>query len=80
VQTIDHSDVAEEITRRELLKMAGKVVAVAAVSSVFSPIDIFTAKAASTKRLSFWMFYAPGGGAQAHGLRIASRAGMPGTT
>ena len=51
------------MTRRELLKMGGKVAAVTAVSSVFSPFSIFAAKAAA-KSLSFWMFYPPGGGAQ----------------
>ena len=46
------------ISRRELLKRGGKVAAVAAVSSVFSPF-VFTGKAAATKTLSFWQFYAP---------------------
>jgi multiple sugar transport system substrate-binding protein len=46
------------ISRRELLKRGGKVAAAAAVSSVFSPF-VFTAKAAATKTLSFWQFYAP---------------------
>jgi multiple sugar transport system substrate-binding protein len=58
----DHSDAAEGITRRELLKTGGKVAAVVAASSVFSPFTIFTAKAAATKTLSFWQFYAPGSG------------------
>jgi multiple sugar transport system substrate-binding protein len=47
------------ISRRELLKRGGKVAAAAAVSSVFSPF-VFTGKAAATKTLSFWQFYAPG--------------------
>ena len=47
------------ISRRELLKRGGKVAATAAVSSVFSPF-VFTGKAAATKTLSFWQFYAPG--------------------
>jgi multiple sugar transport system substrate-binding protein len=55
------SDVATGITRRELLKRGGKVAAVAAVSSVFSPFFIRSARAA-TKTLSFWQFYAPGSG------------------
>ena len=46
------------ISRRELLKRGGKVAAAAAVSSVFSPF-VFTGKAAPTKTLSFWQFYAP---------------------
>jgi multiple sugar transport system substrate-binding protein len=46
------------ISRRELLKRGGKVAAAAAVSSVFSPF-VFTGKAAATKKLSFWQFYAP---------------------
>ena len=54
------SDAAEGITRRELLKRGGKVAAVAAVSSVFSPFFIRSARAA-TKTLSFWQFYAPSG-------------------
>jgi multiple sugar transport system substrate-binding protein len=45
-------------SRRELLKRGGKVAAAAAVSSVFSPF-VFTGKAAATKTLSFWQFYAP---------------------
>ena len=56
----DHSDAAEGITRRELLKTGGKVAAAAAVSSVFSPFFIQSARAA-TKTLSFWQFYAPNG-------------------
>jgi len=57
----DHSsDAALGITRRELLKTGGKVAAVAAVSSVFSPFFIRSARAA-TKTLSFWQFYAPNG-------------------
>ena len=55
------SDAAGGITRRELLKKGGKVAAVAAVSSVFSPFFIHSARAA-TKTLSFWQFYAPGSG------------------
>src|SRR5258708_7631375 len=46
------------INRRELLKRGGKVAAAAAVSSVFSPF-VLTGKAAATKTLSFWQFYAP---------------------
>jgi multiple sugar transport system substrate-binding protein len=46
------------ISRRELLKRGGKVAAAAAVSSVFSPF-VFTGKAAATRTLSFWQFYAP---------------------
>jgi len=46
------------ISRRELLKRGGKVAAAAAVSSVFSPF-VFTGKAAATKTLSFWQWYAP---------------------
>jgi hypothetical protein len=46
------------ISRRELLKRGGKVAAAAAVSSVFSPF-VFTGKAAGTKTLTFWQFYAP---------------------
>ena len=57
----DYSDAAEGITRRELLKTGGKVAAAAAVSSVFSPFFIHSARAA-TKTLSFWQFYAPGSG------------------
>jgi multiple sugar transport system substrate-binding protein len=56
----DHSDAAEGITRRELLKTGGKVAAAAAVSSVFSPFFIQSARA-TTKTLSFWQFYAPNG-------------------
>jgi multiple sugar transport system substrate-binding protein len=48
------------ISRRELLKRGGKVAAAAAVSSVFSPF-VFTGKAAATKTLSFWQYYAGGG-------------------
>jgi ABC-type glycerol-3-phosphate transport system substrate-binding protein len=46
------------ISRRELLKRGGKIAAAATVSSLFSPF-VFTAKAAVTKTLSFWQFYAP---------------------
>jgi multiple sugar transport system substrate-binding protein len=46
------------ISRRELLKTGGKVAAVVAASSVFSPF-VFTGKAAAPKTLSFWQFYAP---------------------
>src|SRR6516165_10865512 len=46
------------ISRRELLKRGGKVAAAAAVSSVFLPF-VFTGKAAATKTLSFWQFFAP---------------------
>jgi hypothetical protein len=59
-QGTSDSDLAEGMTRRELLKMGGKVAPVTAVSSVFSPFSIFAAKAAA-KSLSFWMFYPPGG-------------------
>ena len=48
------------ISRRELLKRGGKVAAAAAVSSVFSPF-VFTGKAAATKTLSLWQYYAAGG-------------------
>ena len=54
------SDAVPGITRRELLRKGGKVAAVAAVSSVFSPFFIHSARAA-TKTLSFWQFYAPNG-------------------
>jgi multiple sugar transport system substrate-binding protein len=47
-----------DISRRELLQRGGKVAAAAAVSSVFSPF-VFTGRAAATKTLSFWQFYAP---------------------
>jgi multiple sugar transport system substrate-binding protein len=56
------ADVAAGVTRRELLKTGGKIAAAAAVSSVFAPFFIHTAKAAATKTLSFWQFYAPRGG------------------
>ena len=46
------------ISRRELLKTGGKVAAVVAASSVFSPF-VLTGKAAAPKTLSFWQFYAP---------------------
>jgi multiple sugar transport system substrate-binding protein len=46
------------ISRRELLKRGGKVAAATAVASVFSPF-VLTGKAAATKTLSFWQFYAP---------------------
>jgi hypothetical protein len=46
------------ISRRGLLKRGGEVAAAAAVASVFSPF-VFTGKAAATKTLSFWQFYAP---------------------
>jgi multiple sugar transport system substrate-binding protein len=49
------------ITRRELLIGGGKVAVVAAVSSLFSPFNIYV-KAATPKSLSFWQFYSPGGG------------------
>jgi hypothetical protein len=45
-------------SRRELLKREGKFAAAAAVSSVFSPF-VFTGKAAATKTLLLWQFYAP---------------------
>ena len=65
------------ISRRELLKRGGKVAAVAAVSSVFSPF-VFTGKAAAPKTLSFWQFYAPARGLvlKANGLKTVSRVGM----
>ena len=56
------ADVAAGVTRRELLKTGGKIAAAAAVSSVFAPFFIHTARAAATKTLSFWQFYAPKGG------------------
>ena len=49
------------LTRRELLIGGGKVAVVAAVSSLFSPFNIYV-KAAAPKSLSFWQFYSPGGG------------------
>src|SRR6201982_1816885 len=49
---------AGDFGRRELLKRGGKIAAAAAVSSLFSPF-VFTGKAAATKTLSFWQFYAP---------------------
>jgi hypothetical protein len=59
--SLDHSShLAEGITRRELLKRGGKMAAVAAVSSVFSPFFIRSVRAAA-KPLSFWQFYAPAG-------------------
>jgi multiple sugar transport system substrate-binding protein len=48
------------LTRRELLIGGGKVAVVAAVSSLFSPFNIYV-KAATPKSLSFWQFYSPGG-------------------
>jgi hypothetical protein len=51
------------ITRRELLIGGGKVAVVAAVSSLFSPFNIYV-KAATPKSLSFWQFYGPGGGSK----------------
>src|SRR5271165_3213760 len=47
------------ISRRELLKAGGKA---AVGAAVFGPF-ILTSKAAATKPLSFWQFYAPGGAA-----------------
>jgi multiple sugar transport system substrate-binding protein len=47
------------ISRRELLKVGGKA---AVGAAVFGPL-ILTSKAAATKPLSFWQFYAPGGAA-----------------
>ena len=58
--SLDHPDASAGITRRELLKTGGKVAAAAAMSSVFSPFFIQSARAA-TKTLSFWQFYAPNG-------------------
>ncbi len=55
------SEPAEGITRREVIKKGGKIAAAAAVSSIFAPF-VFTAKAAAAKTLTFWQFYAPGGG------------------
>jgi multiple sugar transport system substrate-binding protein len=52
---------AAGITRRELLIGSGKVAVVAAVSSLFSPFNIYV-KAATPKSLSFWQFYSPGSG------------------
>lgn len=49
------------LTRRELLIGGGRVAVVAAVSSLFSPFNIYV-KAAAPKSLSFWQFYSPGGG------------------
>jgi multiple sugar transport system substrate-binding protein len=54
----DNSQPAAGISRRELVKMGGKVAAAAAVSSVFSPF-VITGKAAAPTTLSFWQFYAP---------------------
>src|SRR6201981_780692 len=51
------------ITRRELLIGGGKVAVVAAVSSLFSPFNIYV-KAATPKSISFWQFYGPGGGSK----------------
>jgi len=51
------------LTRRELLIGGGKVAVVAAVSSLFSPFNIYV-KAAAPKSLSFWQFYSPGGGSK----------------
>src|ERR1700750_2730457 len=55
------SESAEGITRREVIEKGGKIAAAAAVSSIFAPF-IYTAKAAAAKTLTFWQFYAPGGG------------------
>ncbi|MBV9672465.1 MAG: sugar ABC transporter substrate-binding protein [Verrucomicrobia bacterium] len=49
------------ISRRELIKRTGKIAVATAVSSVFSPFSI-NVRAATTKTLSFWQFYGPGGG------------------
>jgi multiple sugar transport system substrate-binding protein len=59
----DHAaDVATGLTRRELFKKGSKIAVAAAASSVFGPFFIHVAKAAATKTLSFWQFYAPKGG------------------
>src|SRR5246127_806367 len=57
---VSHSSLSN-ITRRELLIGSGKVAVVAAVSSLFSPFNIYL-KAATPKSISFWQFYGPGGG------------------
>src|SRR6201987_6452490 len=51
------------ITRRELLIGSGKIAIAAAVSSLFSPFNIYV-KAATPKSISFWQFYGPGGGSK----------------
>jgi multiple sugar transport system substrate-binding protein len=55
------SNGVERITRRELIKLGGKIAAAATVSSMFAPF-ISTSKDAASEALSFWQFYAPGGG------------------
>ncbi len=52
-------EAADGISRRKLLKVGGKA---AVGAAVFGPF-ILTSKAAATKPLSFWQFYAPGGAA-----------------
>ena len=59
---VSHSSLSN-ITRRELLIGGGKVAVVAAVSSLFSPFNIYV-KAATPKSISFWQFYGPGGGSK----------------
>jgi multiple sugar transport system substrate-binding protein len=54
------SEAPNAITRRELIVGGGKIVAAAAISSVFYPFNI-NVKAAPVKTLSFWQFYAPTG-------------------
>jgi multiple sugar transport system substrate-binding protein len=49
------------ITRRDFLDKSGRLATVATIGSLFSPF-ILTSKAAAAKTLSFWQFYAPGGG------------------
>src|ERR1700757_5342240 len=59
---VSHSSLSN-ITRRELLIGGGKVAVVAAVSSLFSPFNIYV-KGATPKTISFWQFYGPGGGSK----------------
>jgi multiple sugar transport system substrate-binding protein len=61
------SHAADALTRREILKRGGKIATAAAVSSVFSPFFIHAARAAATKTLSFWQFYAPNGASALQG-------------
>jgi multiple sugar transport system substrate-binding protein len=56
----DQTNSSEGISRRDLLIRGGTVVAAATLSTFFPPF-IRRAKAAETKTLSFWNFYAPGG-------------------
>ena len=62
-EPIPSNSASSGLTRRELLIGGGKVAVVAAVSSLFSPFNI-SVKAATTKSLSFWQFYGPGGGSK----------------